>query len=109
MNLLSTTEDQRREAIDNWLSTGGIHTHFVYAIASHLTETYVDGNIGRYMWKLAIQGRVYLFQRKIKTPTYSCFEYTAIKADTPPIRSLVAKDFGGNDKEYRKSKKGMPV
>ena len=109
MTVLSDTEEDRKEAINKWLSIGGVHTSFVYARAGHLTENYVDGNIGRYMWKLAVQGRVYLFQRRIVGQRHTLFEYTAVKADSPPIFRMVTRDYGYNDKEHRKSKKGMLV
>lgn len=42
--------------------------------------------VGNYMYKLALQGKVYLFQKRVADNN---FQYLAIKASYPPARLLV--------------------
>lgn len=67
---------------------------YTYATVRHLTDSFLSRKIGIEAWKLALKGSIYLVQKRAPYTIPSMFDYIAIKASNPPIRSLVALDYG---------------
>ncbi len=75
--------------VDKWLKESIPLDQYVYAKACSLTDTGVTYRLGRYMWELALKGRIYLVRRKISDTRPSIYEYIAIRASKPPVKSLL--------------------
>ncbi len=80
--------------LEEWIKTARPGDTYVYATVTHLTDTYASRKIGVQAWKLAIEGAIYLVQHRVQYTIPSVFEYIAIKASRPPVRRLVAQDYG---------------
>lgn len=93
--------------IYHWLRDAKPGEIYVYATAiSALTDNFKTFKLGREVWQLAVDGRIYLVQRRLIKPPYGVFDYIAIKASNPPVKKLVTLDYG--DKRERGTGKYMP-
>lgn len=92
---MSSPEKQPPElSLGEWVKIAQPNDFFIYATARHLTDNYAARKIGQQAWKFAIEGKVYLVQRRIEHTTPSMFDYIAIKASISPVRRIVAMDYG---------------
>lgn len=92
---MSSPEKQPPElSLGEWVKTAQPNDFFVYATARFLTDHYASRKIAIQAWKLAVEGRIYLVQRRVPYSIPSMFDYIAIKAGISPVRSLVAVDYG---------------
>ena len=80
--------------LGEWIKTAQPNDFFVYATARFLTDHYATAKIARQAWKLAVEGRIYLVQRRVPHAIPSMFDYIAIKAGISPVRRIVAVDYG---------------
>ena len=94
-------------ALLEWLRAakhGMYHVYYTGAglDGSELTNQTNIWKLKQLTWKLAVDGRIYLVQRKLRIDRY---EYRAIKASSPPpIKRLIPFDYavkGENTKLYR--------
>lgn len=92
MSLLSNVAEP--PALEEWLKTAQPGEFYVYATARFLTDHYATRKIAIKAWKLAVDGRIYLVQRRVPNAIPSMFDYIAIKASISPPRNLVAVDYG---------------
>jgi len=81
-------------SLSEWAKTAQPGDTYIYATVVHLTDTYASRKIGQQAWSLAIEGTVYLVQRRVPYAIPSMFDYIAIKASKPPVRRIVAQDYG---------------
>lgn len=81
-------------SLGEWAKIAQPNDFFVYATARFLTDHYAVRKIAIQAWRLAVEGRIYLVQRRVPHSIPSMFDYIAIKAGISPIRRLVAVDYG---------------
>lgn|SRR5678816_4370325 len=93
--------------IYHWLRDAKPGEIYVYAPSiAALTDNYAAYKLSREVWQLAVDGRIYLVQRRLRPAPYGVFDYIAIKASDPPIKKLVTSDYG--DKRQRGTGRYIP-
>lgn len=91
-------------SLSEWVKVALPGEQYVYTTARHLTDEYATRKIGNLAWDFALRGAIYLVQKRVPYSTPSMFDYIAIKASYPPIKSLVAVDYGDTIKEQMRAK-----
>lgn len=82
------------QEVYSWLHIAEPNDKFTYAILRCLTDDFAAYSLGREIWSMALAGRIYLVRRRVPYTLGGVFEYIAIRASNPPIRKLVARDYG---------------
>lgn len=74
------------EEFGSWLSNSKPNDKYIYYKGETLTFSHLTNKIRKETWDRAIEGRIYLLQRKISVGVY---EFIAVKASYPPLDRLV--------------------
>lgn len=80
--------------LSEWVRQAPPGAMYTYATVRHLTDSFMARKIGIEAWKMAVKGTIYLVQKRVPMSIPSMFDYIAIKASNPPIRSLITSDYG---------------
>lgn len=61
---------------------------FIYYTGLHLTDTILSREVKKLTYELAVNGKVYLVQKKCYS-VFGEYDFIAIKASKPPVHKLV--------------------
>lgn len=70
----------------DWIAAARPNDKYTYHIGFGLFDSFMSGQVRKLAWDRAVDGDIYLVQRRITSGSY---EYIAVKASNPPIEYLV--------------------
>lgn len=89
--------------LKEWIANGKPNEKFIYITGYSASDTIVSSEIASYVYKQAVKGSVYLVRRRCSEDR-RYFDYIAVKASNPPLKSLLPLPQDQLEQMYRLSK-----